>query len=83
MAAIHLSPVYNAFVDFVVQKATPNEVLAFKLPASTKRRAIELLERSNAGTLTPEEALELEQMQQIDRLVSVLKARALETAGRQ
>jgi hypothetical protein len=36
-----------------------------------------LLEKQDAGTLTPEEALELEQMQRIDRLISALKAKAL------
>jgi hypothetical protein len=35
-----------------------------------------LLDRNTEGELTPEEAVELQQMLQFDRMVSVLKARA-------
>ncbi len=77
MNASTLSPVYDHFLSFVVEKATPREVLAFDIPADLRDRAIDLLDRQDAGTLTPEEADELAQMQQMDRLVSALKARAL------
>jgi hypothetical protein len=78
VASANLSPVYDDLLDFLVEKATPREILAFKASEAAQERANDLLERNNAGTLTPEEAAELEQMLQVDRLVSVLKARALE-----
>ena len=77
MATTPLSPVYDHFLDFLVKKATPAEILAFEIPESERQRAIELLDRQDTGELTPEEAAELEQMAQVDQLVSALKARAL------
>ncbi|MEZ4670300.1 MAG: hypothetical protein R3E39_20530 [Anaerolineae bacterium] len=73
-----LSPVYDDLLDYLIEKATPQEILAFKASAAAEERAEELLEKNSAGTLTPDETAELQQMLQVDRLVSVLKARALE-----
>ncbi len=73
----HLAPVYDYFLDFLVEKATPREILAFTIPASETKRARALLDQQDAGTLTPEEEGELEQMQRVDLLVSALKAKAL------
>ena len=72
-----LSSPYAAFVDFVVKAVTPQAMLAFQLTPEARQRALVLLERGNAGILTPEEATELDQMQFIDRLVGLLKAEAL------
>jgi hypothetical protein len=82
MVETNLSPVYDTFIEFVVEKATPEAILDYQLSPEEKSRAIELLERNNAGTLTTEETQELEQMQQVDRLVTALKARALEALAR-
>lgn len=76
-----LSPVYNDLLDFLIEKATPQEILAFKASRIAEERAEELLEKNSAGTLTPEETVELQQMLEVDRLVSVLKARALEAVS--
>lgn len=73
-----LSPVYDDLLDFLIEKATPQEILAFNASKIAAERAEELLEKNNAGTLTSDEDAELQQMLQVDRLVSVLKARALE-----
>ncbi|MBL8156193.1 MAG: hypothetical protein JNM70_18585 [Anaerolineae bacterium] len=69
---------FDELVDFLIAKINPQDILAFKPSDAAQERAELLLERSNSGTLTPEEAAELQQMLQVDRLVSVLKARALE-----
>lgn len=82
MTSTHLSPVYDDFAAYLVEKASPADILAYEIPESAQERARELLERSNAGELTPGEAAEVEQMLQIDRLISVLKARALEALNR-
>ena len=73
----NLPPVYDYFLDFLVEKATPREILAFTVPELEAKRAIALLDKQDAGTLTPEEAGELDQMQRVDRLISALKAKAL------
>lgn len=78
MAAVaNFSPVYDEFLNYLVEKATPNEILAFQVSDQAQERAIDLVERNNAGTLTSEEVVELEQMRQFDRLVSLLKSKAL------
>lgn len=82
MASVHLSPVYDNFLEFLVEKATPQEILAFKISEEEQQRAIELLERNNAGTITPEERQELEQMQKTDALITLLKAKALAALNR-
>jgi DNA-binding NtrC family response regulator len=76
--ALNLSPIYDDLLDFLVAKTTPEEILAFSPSEAAQERAEELLEKNNAGTLTSDEYAELQQMLQVDRLVSVLKARAIE-----
>jgi N-acyl-D-aspartate/D-glutamate deacylase len=78
MAIANLPSIYDAFLDYLVEKATPQEILAFKVTDDAENRMTELLERQNAGVLTPDEATELEHMRRFDSLVSVLKAKALE-----
>lgn len=77
MATTQLHPVYDPFLDFIFERATADDILAFELPEETRRRAIELLDRQDNDELTAEEADELEQMRQVNRMVSALKARAL------
>lgn len=79
MATSQLHPLYAPFLDFVFERTTTDDILAFELPEATRQRALELLDRQDAGELTAEEREELEQMQQVNRLVSALKARALAT----
>ncbi len=76
------APIYNDLLDYLIEKATPTEILAFQPSDQAQARAELLLERSSEGTLTPEERAELDQMLQVDRLVSVLKARALAALNR-
>jgi hypothetical protein len=71
------SPTYVAFADFLLEKLPPEEILAFKASEAEQEYVRELIERNNAGTLTAEERDEVEQMLQFERMMSVLKARAL------
>jgi hypothetical protein len=82
MATNYLSATYLDFLDYLIDKATPEEILAYQASEKEEQRASELLQKNNAGTLTQAEAEELEQMLEVDRLVSVLKARALEALHR-
>lgn len=76
-----LTPVYDELLEYLVKKVTPDEILAFQVSEAAQQRAEELTRRNNAGTLTPEETVELEQMLQFDGLVSVLKAKALKASS--
>ncbi|HRF94294.1 MAG TPA: hypothetical protein PLZ51_03825 [Aggregatilineales bacterium] len=68
---------YQQLINYLAEKATPEELLAFNLSDDEQERARELLEKNAQNMLTPEEEHELEQMVYFDRLVSRLKARAL------
>jgi len=80
MATSTLPPAYDYFLDFIVAKATPPEILAFELPSDVRQRAIELLDKQDEDSLTSDEAAELEQMRQIELLMMALKARAIESS---
>ncbi len=71
--------IHDEFLEYLIEKVTPAEILAFQPSAVAIARADALLDRSSEGTLTTDKRAELDQMLKMDRLVSVLKARALAT----
>jgi hypothetical protein len=77
MTTVNMLPLYNELLDYLVDKATPQEILAFKASPEAQAFAQDLLERQSTGELTAEEARILEQMEQVERLMSVLKAKSL------
>lgn len=77
MTAPYLHPVYDPLLDFIYERATTDDILGFELPEKTRQRAIELLDRQDNESLSAEEVDELEQMRQVNRVISALKARAL------
>lgn len=82
MAVAQIPPIYDELLDYLLEKATPEEILAFKASEKADERAADLLDRNNAGIVTPAEALELEQMLYFDRKISILKAKAAATLKR-
>jgi hypothetical protein len=82
MASIYRPPIYGRLLDFLIEKATPQEILGFTATADEQAHADDLVERLSAGTLTPDEITEIEQMREFDEWVSLLKARALEALNR-
>lgn len=81
MAVSRLSPVFDDFLNFVVEKATPQQILDFRVSDVSQKRAVYLTERKKMGALTSDEAVELDQMLELDLLVSSLKARALKAVS--
>ena len=79
MATVNILPDYDKFLDFLVEKATPEEILAFKVSESLQARADELSELNKEGKLTSQEAVELQQMMEFDEWISLLKSKALKT----
>lgn len=74
-----LTPVaYDELISYLAELATPQQILDFVISADAQTRAIELMERNQDDQLTLDERVELEQMLHFDRLVSALKAQALE-----
>ncbi|MBA3870557.1 MAG: hypothetical protein H0X30_15550 [Anaerolineae bacterium] len=76
MAATTFLSVYDKFLDFLVEKATPEEILSFQVSDDEKEFAQNLVERKSAGLLTSNEESLLEQMAEFDLLVTILKAKA-------
>ena len=77
MFATKLPPEYHNLLDFLVEKATPQEILAYKASSGEQARADELTEKNKSGRLTEAESQELNSMLELDLLVMGLKARAL------
>jgi len=75
--SVNLLPLYDEFLDYLIEKATPQEILAFQASPEAQATAQDLIERNNAGTLTPDETRVLNQMLEFERMMSVLKAKAL------
>ncbi|MBC8097820.1 MAG: hypothetical protein H7Y11_00120 [Armatimonadetes bacterium] len=69
--------IHDQLLDFLVDKATPQEILAFRMTDAAQLRAETLTVHNKTRTLTPDEAAELEQMIALDLLLGALKARAL------
>jgi hypothetical protein len=76
MVSAQVPLVYDELLDYLVEKATPEEILAFRASEKAEARAADLLDRNNAGTLSPEEAIELQQLLYFDSRISVLKTQA-------
>lgn len=76
MTTIQAPRIYDELLDYLFAKATPEEILAFRASPEADERAAYLIDGNNAGTLTLEEQIELQQMLYFDSKISVLKARA-------
>ena len=77
MAVMNIVSVYDEFLEYLAQKTSPDEIVAFKASQSAQQRADELTERNKAGILSESERIELEQMLHFNRLVTRLKAQAV------
>ncbi len=77
MAVAELGPIFQELLDFLVEKASPQELLTFNVSEDAQKRADELTEKNKAGSLTTQEQAELEQMLEFDLFVTALKARAI------
>jgi hypothetical protein len=77
MVPAHASSTHDDFFDFLLKVATPEQILAYRPSEAAQARAIELLEKNSEGTLTGDEHDELQKMRETDRMVSILKARAI------
>lgn len=70
------SPIFDELLDYLIEKATPQEVLSFRPSDNAQARATELLDKNNDGTITPGEVHELEQLRQYNAMLVKLKLKA-------
>ena len=69
-------PVYIEVLDFLINSPTPEEIAAFKVSPQAQNRLRFLLDKNREETLTETEAAELNVYEQIEHLMTLLKARA-------
>ncbi len=62
--------------EFLASGPTPAAIVAFKPSPALSKRSAELLEKNSSGGLAVEEEAELDELAQLDILVSILKAEA-------
>ena len=78
MATIDESAVYDDLLDLLADSAEAERVLAFRLSTAKQARLDALLDKNREGTLTAEEAAELDAYERFEHLVRLLKARVLQ-----
>ncbi len=78
MATIDESALYDDLLDLLADSAEAERVLAFRLSAVKQARLDALLDKNREGTLTAEEAAELDAYERFEHLVRLLKARVLQ-----
>ena len=77
MSAIPTAPMLDEFLSFVLERPTPEQIMAYRVSPDVQNRINELLERNSAGTMTDSERRELDEHIRFDRMMSLLKAKAL------
>jgi len=79
VGTIEHSSVYDTLADLLIQGVNRQEILRFRLGSEPQSRLDELLKKNSSGTISDEEASELETFEQFEHLVRLLKARALQS----
>ena len=80
MSQTSLLHAYDEVVAFFARGPSSDEIATFRLSDETITRVRELLRKNSAGTLTPDEAEELDQCVQLDRMMLLIRSRARQEA---
>jgi chemotaxis response regulator CheB len=72
----NIPPVYTEVLDFLIQLPSPQEIAVFKVSTQAQERLRLLLEKNSLGTITQVENSELDIYEQLDQLMTLLKAKA-------
>jgi hypothetical protein len=71
--AIAEPPVYQEVYYFLASQPTPAQILAFRPGEATQARIRTLLEANKDGRLTEDEQAELDEFEQVEHFVRMLK----------
>lgn len=63
-------------IAFLGRGPEPGEIIAFKPSPAAQERVSALLRRNKEGELTPAEAAEMDEIAELDQMVSLIKAEA-------
>lgn len=71
-----MSALRREVFSFLARGPKPSEIVAFRPSQGAADRMRELLQRNKEGTLTPADEAEMDEIEEIDHMVSLLKAEA-------
>jgi len=67
---------YDEIIDLFARGSSPADIVRFRPSSESQARASYLLERNRLGTLTGDEAAELDRLGQMEHVMQLVKARA-------
>lgn len=70
------SMLYNEVINFFAASPSLKEISLLKPSENAQDRVRELLEKNQAGQLSSDESLELDEIQQLNHMITLLKANA-------
>jgi hypothetical protein len=76
MAATRLHPFYDTLFGYLVEKATPEEILAFQHSEDQRSHITDLLDKQDEGTLTADEMAEMETLWEVELFIMALQTKA-------
>jgi hypothetical protein len=79
MSQASLLRAYDEIATFFARGPSPQEIATFQLSDATVARIRDLLEKNSAGTVTQEEADELEQVGHLNRMLLLIRSRIPQT----
>lgn len=71
--SIVVIPVYEEVYQFLISAPTPQEIIDFRVSDQTQKRVSILLAKNRDGILSPDERSELDQFEQVNHLMSMMK----------
>lgn len=71
--AVAEPPVYQEVYYFLASQPTPEQILAFRPGETTQARIRTLLDANKVGRLTQDEQAELDEFEQVEHFVRMLK----------
>ncbi len=80
--AIAQASTFDEIYEFLTSAPSPEQIIAFRPSPATQTRVRALLEANRAGTLTPDQQAELDEFEQAEHLVRMLKIKAREKLAR-
>lgn len=67
---------HNEVIEFLASGPSPQAIVHFRPSPQAQARVTELLEKNRAGALTPDEEAELDQYEELDYFMTLVKAQA-------
>ena len=75
-------PAYLEIIDFIAAGTTPETVVNYRPSQVAQRRVADLIAREKEQTLSPEERSELDHFIELEHILRMAKARALQILSR-